>query len=506
MRTFRCFDTPEVGCTSVCEPGGCGCSEAANGDTYGADPTGNKTLRAYARRGIEIDEPPPPNQVPIIAPFDPQFTSEQADGSVNDYASHTRKRFPSARLTTFDQASCYTPSVGEHTAPTVQTFDRFGCPGLDPHVFPNNYTSCGHVIEGAERGMIRRVCTPASQGSRDVPVSFNSEGEYDRMAFVHSEPCIVLDNTRAFGNLYTFGGGVGFNIFASPVAYNAWTHFGIRFNGINIRHVAAEEPFADPDNIALQNEALNLLNNAHTLQTLGLDRISNQRIGDPNAYNPNKVDEWMATYDALAPGSVGCAGARIIRTMPGRFEQAGCPVTVDWVLIFAQIKMSLLLYHVRPSKVFPTIQLVVHMETALRIRGTPPCSMSIPWQSPNPVPVMWQPCIRVPRTGTNIKNERLVTLVHNKDTEPPRFIRWKGELGPETTPPWTNVYAFGGGNDAKTCCMAYQMVGKTVPAKNVNPAGVPHWQGYATIDPNVTGNVDAFCASQAHSGCQTPIP
>lgn len=519
MRTFRCFDTNTQGCAPVCEPGGCGCQEVANGHTDGADVDGNKNLRPYPRTGIIIENPNP-----IIGPAFPVFTSEQSNGENAQMDSHTFARFPAGRLSALRQASCYTPLFGDNPIdPNNETFDLFGCPGLDPFVFPNDYTACGHVKE-AEDEMIRRICVPAQQGAADIAVSFGGENEYNRMIFAHTEPCVVLDNTRAWGNLWRFGGGVGQDISASPIGKNAWEEITIKFNGIGIKRDVVRETLTDPDNIAMQNAVLQQFNNPAWLDAMNLDRLYNQRH-DSTVFDPNKIDRWEATYDVLAPGQPGCAGAKLLRTFPAKYEQAGCEFLVDWVVIFAQVKMSLLLYMTRSNlhsssgsvetRIYPTVQVAVYAETALRPRGAGNCYLDAPWLQPGPIQVLHQPCVRIPRAGTNVENERIIVYVNGKDVELPRFVRWKGERGPETTPPWKNIYAGAGGvqggggvNDSWTCCMAKAIKDYKIPGKGqrtagnqlaqlngYNPTGVEHWQGYATIDPNANGNVDNWCYS-----------
>lgn len=524
MRTFRCFDTPEIGCLGVCEPGGCGCEEIATGFTNGADPRGNKQLRAYPRVPIRNSAIVPP----FIGPAAPIFNSEEANGALSGVPSHTRKRLVIGENRQFRQASCYTPFVGDVTDTSEQTFDLFGCPGLDPYVFPNYYTSCGHVIEG-ERDMIRRVCTRAMQGREDVLVEVGGHRETHGMVFVHSEPCIVLDNTRAYGNLWTFGTGVGQDIYASPTARNAWTTMHVRFNGLSIKRDPLREKLADAATISLQSAVLNQFNNANFLDALNIDRLRNQRYYNPNTWDPSIIDRWEATYDVLAPGATGCAGAYRLRSFPARMEQAGCEFTVDWVVIYAKITMSMLLYMVfdrqqgqpgnppTETRIYPTIQMRIDVETALRPRGLGPCTINAPWLQPGPIPVLPVPCVRVPRNGTNVENERIIVLVGGQDVEPPRFITWKGERGPETSPPWSNIYGGDvGGNNGWSCCMVKNLIGYQIPGKGIraagnqltqlngyNPTGVEHWQGTATINPNLTGDVDSWCASYL-TGCTPP--
>lgn len=495
MGIFRCIADEVTNPLPLCQLGAQGCPEAsAQNSADGVDITGTTQLRTVSY--------PMPN-VPTLSA---NATSEDASGNVSDWDTDTWKRLVSGNLSTFLISGCRTRAVDIPPGGTAQ--DIWSCAGVpeagfdpanpgEPANRPNDaFATCRYMIEGGYPEYMDLHCIPYSTLYSDVPVTLRTDPEFNRLVSVHDGHCFGFGNRQCIGLPWING-----EENQSPVvSYFAWSEIGVQLNQPRLKWHGSQTPLASKVDLDLKNEVLAYLPGPGWF---GLNRILNTPNNAP-AWSLNTVDIWRGGFDALAPGGAGCAALPVIRTFTGRTLASDCPVTVQWVPLRASYSMSMHLYGIHrgtvSSEMRPAIQFQIDVEMGCRyIMG--PCTVIGPGGPVSSQPA--QACARSLAELTVPGDRVVITHGGAKVYDLPRYIRWRGEVGPnsggrptnvsEDSGAWRDVASVGG--VAAICCPTLRgLEGFEVPAKRYNPTtGIELYQGSVSLFPNADGAVGQIC-------------
>jgi hypothetical protein len=354
------------------------------------------------------------------------------------------------------------------------------------------------MIEGGYPEYMDLHCIPYSTLYSDVPVTLRTDPEFQRLVSVHDGWCFGFNNRQCIGLPWINGQ----EIQAPVVSHAAWHRIGVQLDNPRlIFHGVQNTPLVDRVAMDLKNEVLSYLPGPGWF---GLSMMQNVLNNDLPNWSLNTVDIWRSGFDALAPGGAGCDALPFVRQFSGRTLAGDCPVIVQWVPLRASYSMSMHLYGIHrgnvSSEVRPAIQFHIDVEMGCRyIMG--PCSVIGPGGPVNVGPQ--QACARSLAELTLPGDRVVIDYAGAKIYDLPRYVRWRGEVGPdsggrpvkvsEDAGAWRAVASVGG--VAAICCPTLRgLEGFDIPAKRYNPTtGLELYQGSVSIYPDADGGVSQIC-------------
>lgn len=267
---------------------------------------------------------------------------------------------------------------------------------------------------------------------------FAGHAESGRAGFLHDYPCTVVRDSFCRGLRYNPQGGTMAG--SRPDTFRMWDL--CQFNFATARFREIQDPIQEHADIrGLHNQVLDTMWNLETdpgvypFRQLQSYRASMEGGEDYNDFS--HIDEWVREW----------FGDELICTLPARRLKTFEPVTGYYRLMSGKIQMWLSIYAFARGSVsyhLPSIQ--------IRIRGQ----------------------AQLFDTETGPGGQALCVIGSDGRTYmPPRAsggeysTEWRGELGPLSDPPWSDLGVTGSGTEQECCQTAAGLTNRAIPAKDV---------------------------------------